>query len=265
MTTKIPHGTYSGYAWWNCRCELCRKAGHDYDQRRYRQIAYGRWSPHGDGDQVRAHIAALTEAGWSLLQIARESGVSGSGVRAVNAGGGVFAKTADAILSIPVGAPPFTGFIPAVGTVRRVRALTALGWTGVEIARRSGVARTRLLELRAGKSLVVFPVTYRRVRAVYEELAMVVPERSGASSKARLLAAREGWLPPLEWDDDWLDLSDEDLEAELKRLARLMDIPELRRCYTAHSEGDRSLLVVAGSERFLEWRREEKRARGAAA
>lgn len=82
-------------------------------------------------------------------------------------------------------------------TIRRVRALQAIGWTLAHLDRELGGS---------GKSNAVWNMlnqptvhlgTAQRVDRVYRDLHM----RPGPSKRTRDLAVRRGWIPPLAWDD----------------------------------------------------------------
>lgn len=88
------------------------------------------------------------------------------------------------------------GLVPAVGVVRRLRALAALGWPAELLADRLGEP-VRLSE----NVEVVDAALAGRVRRLYDELSMT----PGPSSVARGEATAAGWVPPLAWDEDDLD------------------------------------------------------------
>ena len=86
-----------------------------------------------------------------------------------------------------------------LGVVRRIRALQALGWSKREIARQAGYATNtdpfNYVLYKGGVG--VTPEVYRRVVAVYDRLCGT----PGPSHAARAYARRQGWPPPLAWDD----------------------------------------------------------------
>ena len=104
---------------------------------------------------------------------------------------------------------PTTGWIPATGTQRRLQALVALGWSFPRIGSHCGLEPSFLKHVAKHQGLVA-PLTADRVARVYDELSMRLPpqntggERQGAT-RARNVAAKHGWLPPLAWDDDTID------------------------------------------------------------
>jgi hypothetical protein len=86
------------------------------------------------------------------------------------------------------------------GTVRRLQALSAIGWGLVDLSAETGMAIAALGRLRAGTH-----ATHRRTRQTIAELYDRLSMTPGPSQRARDYAARAGWLPPLAWDDDDID------------------------------------------------------------
>lgn len=258
----IPHGTYSGYKHHRCRCAPCNQACRDYVNHRSRMVAYGRWEPWGDLDQVRAHLRWLQKRGVSLVRVAELAGVGVSTVsyvanRAVRVRRGV----AEKILSVTCDPVPAGTRVSAVGTIRRVRALAALGWTSADIAARAGLSRAAVRRLMSGTRKTVMSGTASVVVGVYRELGGGWAPACRESGLVAAHAEARGWAPPAGWDEEWLDLSDEELGAELDRLVGLMGVAELQRCYRAMRSGDRSPLVVAAGRAYRRQERQLERER----
>lgn len=96
--------------------------------------------------------------------------------------------------------------IDPTGTGRRVQALIALGWTYLDIERATGLQDAELRRFALGHRAYVYSSTHAKVDAAYRRLCMVVPPSTNsrekqARTKARNIARRHGWLPPLAWDD----------------------------------------------------------------
>lgn len=94
--------------------------------------------------------------------------------------------------------------IPSHGTVRRVQALCAIGWTCGELGDRLGVSKSRVSHLINRSQNGVLVATARAVAALYDELWDVIPVGQIAN-RVRGEAARKGWVSPLAWDDDTID------------------------------------------------------------
>lgn len=245
MTRTQPRecGTRAKYVVEKCRCDACRKACRDYERWRLRQKAYGR-TAYVDAAPVRAHIRGLQAAGLGWKRVADRAGLAESVVwkliygdpkRGQASSKRVRRRTARAILAVTcdLDALGATVHVPAVGTVRRLQALVAIGWSKSKLA-----AMLDKLPTNLGKTMhseQVAAGTARAVRDLYDRLwdrpppAFTWSERQSAA-RARNLARRNGWVPPLAWDDEALD----DPEAvpqlgepEKRQGGRLVDLAEV--------------------------------------
>ncbi|MGC4174317.1 hypothetical protein [Demequina sp.] len=97
--------------------------------------------------------------------------------------------------------------VNSIGTVRRLRALIALGWSQAGLAVRAGMSsRTVWLLVRHPELCPdVTLATRARVVELYDELSMKIPPESRHKTVAVRLARAAGWVPPLAWDDEDLD------------------------------------------------------------
>lgn len=98
--------------------------------------------------------------------------------------------------------------VDATGTRRRIHALIALGYRHTVLAAELGVShdvvRKRSLAPKVNRE------TATAVAAMYDRLSMRLPEERThgekiAVSRARNLARRNGWLPPLAWEEGTID------------------------------------------------------------
>lgn len=99
--------------------------------------------------------------------------------------------------------------IAGVGVARRLQALAALGYGIDHIGAHIGMDRSYVHRLRSGLPLVE-RATFDRIKILYDELADSqpmgsTPAQRAAITKTRRHADRNGWLPPLWWDDDTID------------------------------------------------------------
>jgi hypothetical protein len=95
--------------------------------------------------------------------------------------------------------------VPAIGAQRRLQALMRLGWSSQRIAIEAGQAHRnhvlRILNGQKGKPTNWLQRdTDQWVRDVYDRLCMTVPD-DGYAARTRAFAERQGWAPPLAWDD----------------------------------------------------------------
>lgn len=87
-----------------------------------------------------------------------------------------------------------------------MQALAALGWTGPQLGERLGVPAGEIARMQRW-TRPVYAVTAARVAAVYDDLAMrrPAPWTWVEERCARIARDRNGWLPPLAYDDDEID------------------------------------------------------------
>lgn len=197
----VNHGTESTYKWYGCRCQRCTRAASraDAERKLARLSGKPRSVPAGP---ITEHVKALQKRGLSNWQIAREARVQPNTVRRIGAGQvWVQSGTAEKILSVPLNVRVSAGMVPAVGAIRRVRALYALGHLNRVIVEESGISKDAVCALAAGTFTAIQVATDDAIRAAYDRLSM----STGTSWKTRKLAEANGWAPPLAWDDDTID------------------------------------------------------------
>jgi hypothetical protein len=97
------------------------------------------------------------------------------------------------------------GFTDRTGTIRRLQALHRLGWSTVEVGNRLGVSRQAVLYWRTYPHPLILRATADRITRVYDQLSAVLPPAGRGTDKTREHATRNGWLPPLAWDDGTID------------------------------------------------------------
>lgn len=265
-----PHGTRARYAA-GCGCEPCKAGNRAYENHRARQAVYGRPTTNLiDAEPARQHVRALLAAGMGARSIAAAGGVNRNWIKSLLHGRPdrgnpptqrIRPETADALLAVTVALPDHT-LTHAAGTHRRLQALVACGWSIQKIANRLGKTTANLWAVTQQDRVTA--ATVRQVRDLYNQMWDQAPpettwrERQSVS-RARNLAAARGWLRPMEWDDDLIDLPQDELAAEVARRVALMDETELRRAHTSwRAHKDRTpLMVAAGREyaRLLQARR----------
>ncbi|MEE2058943.1 DNA-binding protein [Rhodococcus artemisiae] len=183
------------------KCHAC------YEKWRIRQHAYGRFDPEFiDATETLEHIQKLRAAGTSWRRIAELAGIYRTQLMRLRTATKIGRGTAERILAIPVPAAKHLvaadhDCVPAIGAARRIRALTALGWTQSYLANRLGMSVGNLY---ATTHLTRDFLTVRRdrdIRVLFEELQM----QRGPSVRARNLAVKYGWALPLEWDEESID------------------------------------------------------------
>jgi transcriptional regulator with XRE-family HTH domain len=237
ITKERPHGR-AKYVTEKCGCDVCRKANTAYGRHQARQRAYGR-PAYIDAEPARAHLRALGDAGIGWRRAAELAGLGTAVVSSVlygrpNRGPAkrVRAATAEKILAVEISdeAMADKAVVAAVGSRRRLRALVAIGWTQSALAERLGLTPANFGPL-VHEQPNVTVARRRAVRALYDELWSTPPADTAAARRARNLAQRHGWVPPMAWDDDTIDDPDavpSGTEKQPKKTGKLPPVDELR-------------------------------------
>jgi hypothetical protein len=179
-------------------CAACRTANAARKRARHRLIAYGQWEGDTDAGPVRDHLALLAASGITRDTIVRLSGVGKSTLSSIAAGQPtVRAVTAQAVLGVRA-APAPTARVSAAGAIRRLQALTAIGWDAHSLAARLDVQVQQVWHWRSGLYQRVSYRHHQRISALYR----VLENRPGPSESSRARAQSLGYVPPIHWDGD---------------------------------------------------------------
>lgn len=180
-----------------CRAPECAQKNYrymsrlrlDYQRGKRRRIS---------ATQSRHHIERLLAAGWTQAQIARAAHLAHHIVGDIHRGQQTISNpTALAILSVPIGpAPANIRDTDATGTIRRLRALVAMGWPIEQLAPQLGILPTALCNIARGELKSVRITTADTVALHYQHLS----RQAGPSNRTRILARKKGWHGPLAWD-----------------------------------------------------------------
>lgn len=218
-----------------CRRPECKQADYQYMSRIRLEHHRGQ-RRRTDATQTRAHIERLQAAGWTQAQIARTAGLNHRTVCEIIHGAPTISnRTALAILSIPIGAAPADGRnVDPTGTVRRIRALVAIGWPIAQLAPRFGLYDTALGRIANGRNPQVRATTAQIIARDYRRLSRI----PGPSVRARNDGARKGWHGPAAWDDTTIDdpTACPELDQPEPELNR-NELAELRRREVLHLAG----------------------------
>jgi hypothetical protein len=198
VTTKpLPaHGERARYLR-GCRCTPCTNAAYRYMSRYRYDREHGRMR-RIDATPTVQHIQALLDNGWTRTQIAAASGRNHAVIGDLADGRqqNLTPDTARAIQAVN-GAPPRRRDVDATGTIRRIRALYAIGHTLPQIAAHVGINHNHVGNIARGKWTTVRATTADAVANAYRHMA----RSAGPSLRARTIATRNGWHGPLAWDD----------------------------------------------------------------
>lgn len=202
MTTLTDHVPSPARYAAGCRCRPCTDVAVREDTKRRLERLAGnpREMPIGP---VLEHLRALLARPMSYGQIAHASGVGETTIRKIHVDNHktVNRRNGARLLAVPLTGEITSGMVPSIGATRRVRALYALGHFSYRIAAECGMSRDAISELAAGKWQTIDYSRLQAVRRVYDRLSM----STDTSWKARKLAEKNGWAPPLAWDEDTID------------------------------------------------------------
>lgn len=159
---------------------------------------------HGHCDIAAAqhHVTRLL-ARYDILALAALTGISESTLRSIKYGRHprcqVDIWTKIVSTSVPTRPQPGVGVLPAIGTRRRIRALSRMGWSQTFLAEALGekpAEVTRICRLPG--------VTSRRAAMIadlFDELHMTPGPCRVTAQRSRT----KGWLAPLDWEPETID------------------------------------------------------------
>jgi hypothetical protein len=157
---------------------------------------------------VRARVLALRAAGVSQRALAEAAGCSGTHVRDIERASFATVQHRIALRLLEVRFETVIARrcrpndrVPAVGAIRRVRALLALGHTHAVITAAGGPGWSSVNVTADADRGWTYLRVHEAACAAYRALSAV----PGTSARTRTRAAAAGYLPPLCWDDEDLD------------------------------------------------------------
>lgn len=190
-----------GAVWTLCRCEPCRVSNRKMAKRNRAGLAVveGR-------EAAWARLASWHRRGWSPKLVADVTGVGNEPVRDYYAAmdrGAVIPMTQLTVRRVLAAGdePTGTGLLPAIGTMRRLQALTVMGWSMDELSARYNTPPKTLSCIRSGRLRSIRGESAQLVSRIYEELW----DQRGPGRRAATQALHRGWVGPLAWDDETID------------------------------------------------------------
>ncbi|MFE5290439.1 hypothetical protein ACFRAQ_36295 [Nocardia sp. NPDC056611] len=155
-------------------------------------------------EMVRPHVEKLLGYGMSHSMIAAAAGCGYEAVRRVAAGERTYLqrRTADGILSVSHTPHPLQRYVLAIGAVRRIQALQAIGWAIPEIAHAIGERESVIQKV--GDYPKTTYARWRQVADLFEKLSAT----PGTNLRTRNWAKKHGWAPPLAWEGVDIDHPD---------------------------------------------------------
>ena len=281
MTTAAkplpPHGTPSRargryhHGIDRCPCTPCRQAERRYNKRRRYLTATGKPLT-TDAAPVTQHLRDLFAAGAGWMQTATAADCSLSTLSKLLKGNQerIRRSLADRILAIRIEQVTHQRIsVPAIGSIRRVRALMAIGHPCLLIRQTSGLDRTVVAELVNGHTTSILASTAAKIRTAYEELS----NQPGPSARNKNRATREGWQNPQWWedygriDDPAFDPDQADRKLNFHEQARLRREEIIHLAWCGHEPEqirerlDNEVSISTVRQIVQEWRTGQKRQR----
>lgn len=167
-------------------------------------------------EPVRAHVLELVRLGLPMTSIARDAECADSCVANLSRGvwKSVRIRQATAIMAVTFHPNERQQIVIAIGAIRRLRALHAIGWTWRALAEEiPDVTEANLAKLsrQNGRTVIAWK-TWAAIRDAYERLSGT-PGTWGRAGLARKTSADRRWAAPLLWHD--LDIDDPRVQPDI--------------------------------------------------
>lgn len=210
MTTATkslpPHGSYArgngcpGYRP-PCYCEPCVIAKRKARKRSKVNRQLGR-SAFIDAGLAREHVTLLHES-MSWNSISSATGVDDRSLCLIHNGRRTrIARTTHAkimAVAVPTTVDAWV-YVDATGTIRRLRALMAIGHSGRVIAGHADTSQARVHRIASGVQPTVRRSLADRIAQAYQQLAYRPAPQNRFTARVRNDAARKKWHSPIAWD-----------------------------------------------------------------
>jgi len=208
------HGTLRAYQADRCRCEACSHAQWKSDH--YRAIRRQREGALlVDATPTRLRLEHIVRTlGISALSVQKVTGISHVTVLDIlgsEEGRKVYRDTERAIAAFRVEDLPPEATISAHGAVRRLQALSAIGYGRGYIQRATGARTHNIVARRDGKPASHINIRKHWAIAEFYEKHHTTPMNPTGRQERMMVsraineARRHGWRPPAAWDDIDLD------------------------------------------------------------
>lgn len=192
-------------------CADCQR----YNRNRMRLQVWARKQDMDEGqkipaDETRERLNWLRKQGMSVTQIAEALGLSREHVGALSNGRMAMTtrRTAKLVAGLEPAAYRTRWSRDSAGTIRRVQALSCMGYSFKAIANMYGDVTGKYVSLQAvhhwTQEKALTHAVADAIVIVYDKVSMIPCEDPSAGRVARQ-AKKKGWAPPLAWDDETID------------------------------------------------------------
>lgn len=185
-------------------CAACYDAKLRASRRRTKLKTMGHKFRAPVGDRLYGRLLRLHARGASHHMIANWAGLSQPLISRIYRQGPeavISTRTHDALRTMQIRLP-----VTPIGATRRIQSLAALGYSTDRVARESGLHEETVKEMRKRPGAQIMSTTAEKIAGTYERLSMTHAtstnrQVSAGISRSRNTARREGWPPPLAWND----------------------------------------------------------------
>lgn len=208
------HGDNVMYVIHKCRCDVCRTAKTARERENRRAKLYGRGYL-TDAEPARRHLRWLMAEGMGWKRVAKSAGVSPSTVYPLLYGRGgddprpprkQISKALEAKLLAVTPDMAAGSIVDNLGSVRRLQALAAAGWSQHRLAGMLGMFPGNFGKIIHGERGGILVSTAKKIEAFFDDHWDKEPnansrfERAGIT-RAKREAAAKGWVTAAAWDD----------------------------------------------------------------
>jgi hypothetical protein len=162
-----------------------------------------------DSTPIREHIQYLVDHQLPMSSIARDAGVRYHCVLNISTGkwDTTRIRQATAIRAVDWHPNPRQQVVSAIGAVRRLRALHALGWSWHVLSLRCPLTAAVITKIAAPAPprRHINWDTWSAIHDLYEQLSATPAPKGQSSTQARNRARKHGWAPPLDWEGHDID------------------------------------------------------------
>lgn len=165
---------------------------------------YPGMSGYTDSQPVTEHVRLLNSLGLPCRSIARDAGVCEETVQQIARGDRAIVRTrhSSAILTVGHHPTPEQDRVIAIGAIRRLQALSTIGWPWTPLAARTPFGHRLLCKVAIRPQVTVAYPFWSVIHDLYEQ----VSGTPGPHAGTRVRAAARGWHSTLDWDG--LDIDD---------------------------------------------------------
>lgn len=266
------HGEASMYVHHKCRCDVCKAGNRERERARNRARLYGR-SRLTDAEPARVHVRELMAAGMGIKRIATVAGISPGRISDLLYGRGgtdprpprkqINKEFEAKLLAVTVDLAP-GATVDDLGSIRRLKALVAMGWSQHRLAELLDMESTNLGRIIHGDRFEIRLSTARRIAEIFDARWDKTPpattrfERAGVT-RAKEYAKAHGWVTAAAWDDiddptekPKADLEDESIAPQSRASLEKIDRLELL-ILDGYGDDDATYIRAGWASRLSGW------------